>query len=160
LKKTGVDAPVASDAVDVARTQALVGTPPPEPRAAAMLAEVAARSIGELMLLPAAALDELSARRSVRAVQEAQTWRALFVGALTVLLFVRLASVLTWLGIHPSDTTLKAVGAVVVFVGAFVTAHLLLAAYSAGGRTVPPTLERFVDGLLPFLVAVMSLFAH
>jgi hypothetical protein len=159
-KLTGDDAPAATDAVDAARTQALVGTPPADPRPAAMLAEVAARSIGDLVLLPAATLEELSARRSAGAIREVQLWRAAAVAGATALLFAYRNDVFAKVGIQPSDTTVKAAGAILCFLAAFSVAHLLVAAYKVGGRRVPPTLERFVDGFLPLLAALLSLFVH
>jgi hypothetical protein len=125
-----------------------------------MLAEVAARSIGDLVLLPAATLEELSAHRSAGAIREAQLWRAAAVAGATALLFVYLNDVFAKVGVQPSDTTVKAAGAILCFVAAFTVAHLLVAAYKVGGRRVPPTLERFVDGFLPLLAALLSPFAH
>jgi hypothetical protein len=159
-KLTGDDVPAPVDAVDAARTQALIGAPPAEPRLAAMLAEVAAGSLGALVLLPAAALDELSTRQSAAAIREVRLWRASAVAAAAALLFIYLDDICAKLGLKPSDTTLKAAGAILCFVAAFAVAHLLLSAYKVGGRTVPPTLERFVDGFLPLLAALLSLFAH
>jgi hypothetical protein len=160
LQRTGDRLPVAEEAVNTARTQALIGAPPADPRSAAMLAEVAARTIGDLVLLPASMLDQLRERRAVGARREAFVWRALAISALTTLLFVRLAAALEKVGMTPSDTTLKAAGAIVAFVGAFLAAHFLMAAYRADGRAVSPAVQRFVDGVLPFLVALLTLFAR
>lgn len=57
-------------------TRALIGAPPAEPRLAAMLAEVAAGNLGDLVLLPAASLDELSTRQGAAAIREVRLWRA------------------------------------------------------------------------------------
>jgi hypothetical protein len=140
----GEPVPVAQDDVEDARTQALCSPPTSDPPIPAMLAEVAARSIGRLVIVPAAALGRAQETAGVRTIIENLVWRVLLVVGIAAAVLANLPVVLGWLlpgpEVPPKEALQAAAGLITVTVGA-TTAVLLRLTYRRLGRQEPPYLE-------------------
>jgi hypothetical protein len=137
-------APVAQDDIEDARTQALCSPPTSDAPIPAMLAEVAAHSIGRLVIVSAAALGRAQEAAGVRTIIENLVWRVLFIVGIAAAILANLSVVLGWLlpgtGVPPKEALQAAAGLITVTVGA-TAAVLLRLTYRKLGRQEPPYLE-------------------
>jgi hypothetical protein len=140
----GEPAPVAQNDIEDARIQALCSPPISDAPVPAMLAEVAARSISRLVIVPAAALGRAQQAAGVRTIVENLVWRVLFTVGIAAAVLVNLPVVLGWLlpglGAPPKEALQAAAGVITVMVGA-TAAVLLRLTYRKLGRQEPPYLE-------------------
>ena len=144
----GDQVPVSTEAVAATRTQILAVSTPDDPRLAAMLAEIAARSINSLVVMPADTLARLRVGVRMRVFAEMYLWRALAIGVAGALAIINLgtitAHVWKWVGAKkpPSASVLRAIAGIVVYVAATLIVLAIDAAYRRSGRTVPPALAK------------------
>jgi hypothetical protein len=140
----GESAPVDHNDIQDARTQALCSPPTSDAPVPAMLAEVAARSISRLVIVPAVVLGRAQETAGVRTIIENLVWRYLFVVGIAAAALANLPVVLDWLlpgsGMPPKEALQAAVGLITVTVGA-TAAVLLRLTYRKLGRQEPPYLE-------------------
>lgn len=103
-----VEATVSREKIATARAQALISETPSDPRLAAMLAEVAGRSVEDLVLLPSSELERLRDESRRQALVENLIWRGAFFFIPLLLAIIYLPSILGWLGNdNPSTRTLS-----------------------------------------------------
>lgn len=147
---------VGADKVASARTQALIATTPTDPRLAAMLAELAGRSVEDLVVVTQAELEEMRASARVRSLIENAVWRVTFVGALAVLAVVYLRPILHRLGLaHPSARTRSICTFAIVAVGVYLMLNIIEVPFHRLGRTPPPWVRR-ADALLSVLAGLLT----
>jgi hypothetical protein len=120
LKGT-VEAVVSREKIATARAQALISEAPSDPRLAAMLAEVAGRSVENLVLLPGDELELLRARSKGRALIENYAWRSAAALVPLILALIYLPTILGWFGNdNPSTRTLSGLAFVLTSVAGLV----------------------------------------
>ena len=158
----GEPAPVGSNDIEDARTQALCSPPTSDPPIPAMLAEVAAQSISRLVIIPAATLGRVREAAGVRTIIENLAWRVLFLVASAVAVLAKLPVVLNWLlpgpGVPPKEALQAAAGLVTVTVGA-TAAVLLRLTYRKLGRQEPPYLE-LLTGAIAAIGALLAVVLY
>jgi hypothetical protein len=147
----------AVDVVAAARAQALM-TGASDVRTAAMLAEVAGRSVETLIVLPEAELERLRARSRGRSLMENYAWRTLSLVAAGAVILWQLRRLLGWVGID--KPTAKLIDGITVAVVTLATAAIVIAS-KAGlrrlGRPIPGILEE-ADWVFPILAGLIALF--
>jgi hypothetical protein len=151
-----VEEAVGKEKLASARTEALIAAAPSDPRLAAMLAEVAGRSVADLVVVSQAELERMRASARVRSLIENAAWRFGFVGALAVLAVIYLRPILHHLGVaHPSARTRSVVTFAVVAVGVYLVLNIIEAPFHRLGRTPPPWLRR-ADALLSVIAGLLT----
>ncbi len=140
----GEPAPVSDNDLEDARTQALCSPPTTDPPIPAMVAEVTARAINSLVIVPLATLARTRESAGIRTIIENLVWRILFVVAAAATLLIKLPAVLGWLlpgsGAPPREALQAAAGLITATVGA-TAAVLLRLTHKRLGRQEPPYLE-------------------
>lgn len=122
-ERIGSGAAIGAEKVAAARAQAITAPTPGNVRLAAMLAEVSARAVETLVLLPESELELLRARSRRRSLIENYAWRTTAVMTPLILAIIYLRTTLGWLGDHqPSARTLSGLAFVLTaLVGVVVT---------------------------------------
>jgi hypothetical protein len=155
-------APVDQTDIEEARTQALCAPPISDAPIPAMLAEVAARSISRLVIVPGATLGRVREAAGVRTIIENLVWRVLFVVGIAAAVLAKLPLVLGWLlpgpGVPPKEALQAAAGLVTVTVGA-TAAVLLRLTYRKLGRQEPPYLE-LLTGAIAAIGALLAVVLY
>src|SRR5581483_3848646 len=158
--KGALDGIATAEKIASARAQALMSPAPQDPRRAAMLAEVTARAVESLVLLPASELELLRARSRGRALVENYVWRALALLIPAVLAIVFLTTWLGWLGNdNPSQKALSGITALLVGFAAYFVMVTLQSIVRRSGREAPPWLNQ-AEIFVPIAAAVIAFFIH
>jgi hypothetical protein len=160
----GEELPVGAKALARVRTQILAAPTPNGSRLAAMLAEVAARSINSLIVMSAESLGRIRAGLRTRTFAEMYLWRVIAIGVACYLTLANLETIIgnvwKWLGAEkpPSTDIVRAFAGAVVYVAATLIVLAIDAAYRRSGRTVPPAiskLEWIIGGVAGFIAAAI-----
>ena len=159
LKGT-LDGIATDDKIATARAQALMSGTPDDPRLAAMLAEITARAVESLVLLPASELEVLRARSRGRALVENYLWRTLAVLVPVVLAILFIETWLGWLGNdNPSAKALAGLTALLVGFAAYVVMVAVESIVRCLGRETPPWLNQ-AQIFVPIAVGAIAFFLH
>lgn len=154
----GEPAPTNPNALTDARTHALGSSLASDAPIPAMLAEVAAQSINDLVIVPAATLAQAQATVGARTIVENLAWRVLGTVVLAAAAFVELRTMLAWLlpgsGVPPKGVLQAGAGVLTALVGVAIVMNLRRA-YRRLGR--PPS-QNF-DVLIGALTAVGAFLA-
>jgi hypothetical protein len=158
--KGELDDVASADKIASARAQALVDDAGDHPRLGPMLAEVAARAIGSLVLLPETELERIRDRAIGRALVETYAWRTITVIGGLVIAGVYATTWLAWLGVdHPTSKALSGVVAGLAAVAAYVVIVALESALTRLGRQIPAWLNQ-AQIVVPILVAAIAFILH
>jgi hypothetical protein len=154
-------APANTSDIDQARAQALGSPPPTDAPLPAMLAEVAGRSSGRLLIIPATRLGQIQERGRKHVLIENCAWRVLFSTTLGALALAHLRPIVDWLTKHtgsgpPSPAILQAAVGAIVLIAVTANMTAVQALYRRLGRETPlyPTLITVV------LTAAAQLLAY
>lgn len=143
---------VSTGDVEEAQTQALSSPLPTDATAIAMLAEVAGRSIGKLVIVSSTKLGEAREGIRVRTLVENCAWRLLFSVTFGALALAHLRSIVTWLTARigtapPEAAILRTAAGVVVTIAVLSNITAVQALYRKLGRDAPVYLSLITGAL-------------
>jgi hypothetical protein len=152
---------VSTADLEEVQAQALSSPMPTEAAAIAMLAEVAGRSIGKLVIVSSTKLGEAREGIRLRILVENCVWRLLFSSTVGVLVLAHLRSIMTWLAARIGITTpeaamLRSAAGVVVTIAVLSNITAVQTLYRKLGRDSPV----YIALITGALTAIGSLYAY